>query len=511
MTRFPEIPTIPLRVERQSFLDKAECQRIHDLSRRILAEIGLEVRSEDQRRRLEAGGLGVRGERVLFPVAMVDAFVEEAVSRNRTANQGPAAFAKATTEEAVLMEASQAAAQEEVPGPVNAQAAPEQIRLWVSTYALYVHDLETGGLEPYTSERLVEMCKLVDSLAEEGVSGSVPGIPLDVAPSMQSLAQYRLAALYSRQGGRPVDPTSAQTIHYLLDMAEVMEQPVRSLPVYVPSPLRFGGESLEIALACAQRLEQITVGSMPATGTSAPIQPFGALVQNAAEAIGGAIAVQILSGKPTSFTLDIFPADLRAGSMVFGSPENMLYQMLAADLKAYYHLGKAGAGPGNIHVMAKLPGSQAAAEKMAIMMLGAALGVRDFGSAGTLSLDEVFSPEQLLVDCEMRDQVQRAVQGVWLGEETAEDWLEEMRRGVERGFLRSDSTLDHYRTATWYPQRFERKSVGAWMREGQVGLGEKLRGEVRRRISGHAYELEAGKRQEIERIYAAAERKFGRG
>jgi trimethylamine:corrinoid methyltransferase-like protein len=137
--------------------------------------------------------------------------------------------------------------------------------------------------------------------------------------------------------------------------------------------------------------------------------------------------------------------------------------------------------------------------------------VRDFGSAGTLSLDEVFSPEQLLVDCEMRDQVQRAVQGVWLGEESVDDWLEEMRQGAERGFLRSDSTLDHYRTATWYPKRFERRSVGAWMREGQVGLGEKLRGEVRRRIAGHTYKLEAGKRREIERIYAAAERKFGRG
>ncbi len=161
-----------------------------------------------------------------------------------------------------------------------------------------------------------------------------------------------------------------------------MGQPVRTLPVYVPSPLRFGGESLEIALRCAERLERITVGSMPATGTSAPIQPFGALAQNAAEAIGGSIAVGILSGKQTSFNLDIFPADLRAGSMVFGSPENMLYQMLAADFKAFYHLGKGGEGPGNIHVMAKLPGSQAAAEKMAIMMLGAALGARDFGERG---------------------------------------------------------------------------------------------------------------------------------
>ncbi len=138
------------------------------------------MRNEEHRRRLEAGGLTVRGERVLFPERLVEAFVEEVVARNR--------------------------AREDAEVGTEAQ----EIRLWVSTYALYVHDLETGRLEPYTSERLVEMCKLVDSLAEEGVSGSVPGIPLDVRPEMQALAQYRIVALYSRQGGRPVDPTSAR-------------------------------------------------------------------------------------------------------------------------------------------------------------------------------------------------------------------------------------------------------------------------------------------------------------
>jgi hypothetical protein len=55
------------------------------------------------------------------------------------------------------------------------------------------------------------------------------------------------------------------------------------------------------------------------------------------------------------------------------------------------------------------------------MALGAFLGARHFSCAGTLSLDEIFSPVQLLVDCEMRDWVQRAIQGVWLGEEAVDD------------------------------------------------------------------------------------------
>jgi len=159
MTQFPAISTSPLMVKRQPFLENADCQRIHELARRILGEVGLEVRKEEHRRRLEAGGLVARGERVLFPDATVEAFVDEVVARNRKIEAEAAADVGEVTQE---------------------------IRLWVSTYALYVHDLETGRLEPYTSERLVEMCKLVDSLAEEAVAGSVPGIPLDVRPEMQA-------------------------------------------------------------------------------------------------------------------------------------------------------------------------------------------------------------------------------------------------------------------------------------------------------------------------------------
>ena len=62
--------------------------------------------------------------------------------------------------------------------------------------------------------------------------------------------------------------------------------------------------------------------------------------------------------------------------------------------------------------MAKVPDCQSAAEKAAIMTAGAFLGARHFCCAGTLSLDEIFSPEQLLVDCEIRDWVQRGARGL---------------------------------------------------------------------------------------------------
>ena len=471
MDRPPQ--TTPLRFTRPPLISPEQSARIHELAKQILSEIGLEVRHPAHQAALQKAGLKVTGDRLLVASEVVDEYVEEMrrLVSSRKADDSPPDHGR--------------------------------LSLSVSSYSLFVHDLLQDQVVPYTTERLIEMTKLVDSLAEEGVYGAPPGIPVDVHPDLQPLAQYRIAATYARQGATPVDPTSARTAHPLLDMAEVMGYPIHHLPVYIPTPLRLGGESLDVVLACLDRLEHISVSSMPSTGTSAPLHPFGALALAAAEVIGGMIAVKILTGKPVTCSVNLFPSDLREGSMVFGSPENMLFQMLGADFNRFYGWNW-GFGPDNIHVMAKVPDCQSAAEKASIMTTGAFLGARHFSCAGTLSLDEIFSPEQLLVDCEIRNWVQRGLQGNWLGEEVVGDWLEEIRQGIHGGFMRLDSTLDHYRAQVWYPGRFQRGAIGPWMSQDQPRLSHKLRHEVRSRIATHRYELAPEKRRAIDEIYQTA-------
>jgi len=468
----------PFHTRRDPLILPDQSARIHALAKRILHEVGIEIKHAGVLARLQQEGLRSSGERVFFDPVLVDEYVEEMrqvvapwTHHSPAPNDGP-------------------------------------LGLSVSSYSLYVHDLETGRVIPYSTERLIEMTKLIDTLADERVSGTPPGIPTEVHPDLQPVAQYRIAALYARQGATPVDPTSAKTVNYLLDMAEVMGRPIDGLPVYVPTPLRLGGESLDVVLACLDRLEYISVTSMPSLGVSAPLQPFGALALAAAEVIGGMIAVKIATGKPVTCHVDILPFDLRAGAMVFGSPENLLFQMLCADYNRFYGWGEEG-GPGNIHVMAKLPDCQSASEKASIMALGAALGAHHFSCAGTLSLDEIFSPEQLLLDCEIRDWVQRAIQGVALGEEDVQDWLKEIRLGIERGFMGRDSTLDHHKEHTWYPRWFQRGAAGQWFEKGEPKLSDRLQNEVRRRIASHHFELDAERRREIERIYRQAELAVG--
>ena len=287
-----------------------------------------------------------------------------------------------------------------------------------------------------------------------------------------------------------------------------MGQPFDTLPVYLPTPLRMGGDSLDVVLSCLDRLSAIRVSSMPSLGASAPLQPFGALALAAAELLGAMVALRVFTQKPVFFRAAVWPFDLRTGAMVLGSPEHMLLQMLRSDFNTFYgHPWNPAFG--NIHVMAKRPNAQAAAEKAAIMSLGAFLGARSFGCAGTLGLDEIFSPEQLLIDCEIRDWVQRSIQGLWIGEDAVTDWVGEVRAGMTTGFMGLDSTLDNYRRDTWYPRRFDHEAVGLWRSKGYPHVSDRIRAEVRERIAAHDYELDADRRREIERITQSAREVVG--
>ena len=472
---------MPFGVTRKPLLSPDDTARIHALAKRILAEIGLEVCDPGALDNLRRCGFRVQGKRIFPESDVVDAYVE--MMRG-------------------WLDASK-------PGPRDSEPQRDvPITLSVSSYSLYVHDIDTDTVVPCTSSRLAQMCKLVDSFAEEGVVNAPPGTPTEVHPDLQPLAQYRIAANMARQGATPVDPTSPRTVMHLLDMADVMEQPIRHLPIYVPTPLRYGGDSLAVVMTCLDRLESISISSMPSTGASAPLQPFGALALAAAEVIGSAIATHELTGKPAYFRVEIYPFDLRAESMVFGTPENVRLQMLSHDMNRFYGWPWAPA-PNNIHVMAKRPDDQSAAEKAAIMALRASLGATHFSCAGTLSMDEIFSPEQLVLDCEIRDWVANVTKGAPLGTyEVAggsmDGWLAEIRSGIDGGFMALDSTLDYYRSHTWFPGRFERRAIGPWLADGRPRLSERLRDEVRWRIARHDYELDADRRDALDRIYESA-------
>jgi trimethylamine:corrinoid methyltransferase-like protein len=306
-----------------------------------------------------------------------------------------------------------------------------------------------------------------------------------------------------------VDPKSAETMPYILDMAEALGHPLESLPIYIFTPLTLGSESLECALKFRNRLRSVSVSDMASLGCTTPIHPGDAFALCAAEVVGAALLLREIIDLPIHWGIRLCPIDLRGLAMSLGSPEDLLLQFANAEVNAFLHGTRWWPAAGGIHTGAKLPSAQSCAEKASLMTAGALLGARHFADAGTLSLDEVFSAEQLLYDLEIRDHVQRLVGGM-AGDCDPERCLRDVSDGVEqKTFAGLETTARVHREMYWHPTLFHRQFFSAWQSEGCRSLREIARARLHDLLTQHEYELEGDVRRQVDRIVDRARAALG--
>ena len=504
------MPSDLLALRPPRLLSADQLARIHEAAVRVVTAQGLRVRHGAAREAAARAGLRVDGERVFPDRQQVEELAAgRGAARPPDGSGGePCGSAGLPEDPSTALRAGGAPTEAGIGGPDSAgfgDPAP-QLQLYVPKYCEFVHDLDRDEIVPLTTERLIEATKLVDTMAARNVYGSAPGIPTDVPPPLQRLAQCRIGAQYSRHGRTPnVEELSPRAFPYLLDMAEALGSPYRYHVVYVVSPLTLSGESCEGVAAILSRLESIHVSNMLSVGGTAPIRLADALALAAAEAMGASLVMAAFSRLPVDWSVRVCPFDPRTMALSLGGPEEVLFQRASDEVTAWYQGREPGSPSGMLHSRAKLPDAQAAAERMCLLLFGALGGTRHFSGAGALSLDEVFSAEQLVVDCEMRDHVQRLLQGADTDCDPAAA-AAEIAAGLEQGFLGLESTASAYRQVYWLPTLFLRDSFASWKAAGASRLGERAREMVRECLRRHDYELAPEIRRELDRIYARAER-----
>lgn len=335
----------------------------------------------------------------------------------------------------------------------------------INEYCTNLLDLH-GNLAPYSMDSLTETARFVEKYAVKlGFTPNVPGYPSDVPKDLEALARLKICA-QNCHGGLPLEPTSIYAAGYMMEMCDVLGTRMERLPVYVASPLTLGGESLAMALHFHDRISAVKVSSMPSFGVTTPLNIPAAFSVALAECLGSAWIVHALTGLNAEFLVQMHPFDFRAMSFVYGSPEHLLLGHLASEFNAKLFGHDFQVTRGNIHTLAKTPGAQAAAEKASLITVGALMGARVFNGAGALSLDEIFSPIQLVIDLEILSQVWRYLCGVSVGE-MPENLVALVEEGLRGGFMGTDMTLDHMEDFLWYPEVFTRKTLEAWSRSGK--------------------------------------------
>ncbi len=473
------MPARPLLASRSALLLPEELKRVEETAIRLLSDVGIEIAHPEVSRRAQARGFSQSGGRVRLQPGRVETFLNQARGGTRKPRRAPS----------------------------PRQARPRrQLILHVDAYPQELLHPETKELVPFTTEHLTWATRLVGALRERGVAPQVPGYPMDVPAELRPLQQFRIGA-ENTLGPWVQDPITPESFPYVMDMAEVLGWPIRAIPVWVVSPLKLGGETLDLAVQLEDRLDLVEVGSMPAAGGTAAVRPSEALAVSLAEVIGSALILQACVRTRVDWRIRADPFDLRGLSLVYGSPESALFQMASHEVDAYVHGVPWQPGLGNIHTLAKEPGPQAAAEKMSILTLGGLWRTREFWGAGSLSLEEVFSPVQLMVDLELRDHVERLIAGmdpVCDAEATVVD----VQAGLSGGFISLDRTLDSHEDLYWHSRLFERRYLSSWLNAGSPSFDRQAWHLAKELARNYEYELPINVKTEIGRIYQTAAREL---
>jgi trimethylamine--corrinoid protein Co-methyltransferase len=451
-------------------LQSEQILRIHHEALRLVEKVGLQVSHVPTLRRI-AGQEGVllEGERVRFKRDLV----------------------------------AQAMAAVHYPQPI----VDRDFGIISGAYEMHVTDLESGAIRAATHQDLVDMTKLAQSY---GMYGSAPVRPLDLPPLLQELAFYKTSWEYSdRRPGAMFDAnpvSSVKAANYVYEMAQAAGKEY-SLGLWIVSPFVATSENLEIIEAMRGRGLPLWVATMPVAGATAPIFLPGAYVQSVAELLAGLTLIYLLAeGAPIFYSvidsIRAYPFDMRYASFVYGSPEDLLATLIQIRLNAFYGIPVVAK---SLLTTAKLPDAHAAAEKSAHTLAAALLGARIFTNAGLLAVDDIYSAEQVVIDYEIVQYARRVCQGFEFSEETlAIPAIEEV--GPGGNFLGHDTTLEHYRAATWDPALFTHNSLPQWQSKGGPELAAQARQIARERIAGQDYILAPEKRRDLDAIFQRASR-----
>jgi len=466
-------------------LSAADIEQMHQAALRVLSEVGLSVENPAALKVLADAGARVVGQRAFFEPS----FVQEQLAAIRQVREA---------ERGTTPRLHQA-------GADGAGEYPRRLTVTVGDMCQYYHGPLTDEIELMTTADLIEATRCVESMHDVGLGGYVPGVPRDVPYQLQALVEYRIGAEFTRHITLDtLNPPEA--LDYLFEMAEAFGDPLESGGMFSVSPLRLSGYEFDVAVRHAARWKRFWVTTYPMVGATAPIRLRSAWVLSIAEALGGAVTLHLVGGgKPVHVSIGMFPFDLRTFGAVGGMPECAWMYWASAQITRYYD-PSAGYSM-MLSTQAKRPGPQAGLEKGLAGTFGVMTGCNDLHYAGVMSFDDIFSPEQMVLDCELRDALEQLARGI--PPQTAAQWVEDIREGIGSGYTAVDTTLDHYHDTYWFPRLLDRTTWHTF----QAGRGkperECVREELRSRLDRYDYRPPQPAIQEVRRIFAEAWKRLG--
>jgi trimethylamine---corrinoid protein Co-methyltransferase len=412
-----------------SVLSPGEVETIHASAMRILRETGMEIQNAGLLQALKDFGLPVdfQSQRVCFPTPFVERFLAEAEKHDWN-----------TAEPAVGGTAG--------------------------VYHSRFHEPQTNELVEWTEESLAYYFSLANKL---------PNINGAVLLGSRMPCEAPLEPLYERlycwkYGGREGSSIYLdETCPYLYDLyqarADSLGKPIQDVfrgTVYLIPALKLGQHEAYQVEYFRNRGLRVGIGDMYAMGASAPITLAGAVTLNIAEQLALRILDWAWFGvQKLRLGGSISVMDMRTMIYPYGRPEMGMANLMMAQMARFY--GAAYSGHAALSD-AKLPSAESGFQK-ALTALPTLLACGSLWmDAGLLSIDEVCSPIQLILDNEFLSALKHMIKEFPVNEETI--GLETIiQNGPGGQYLDNDHTVKYLRSAHWQPKIWSQKMLSPWL------------------------------------------------
>jgi trimethylamine:corrinoid methyltransferase-like protein len=427
-----------------NILSEAEVQRLHRKVLRLLAEMGMEIQNAALLTRLADAGFPVdlARQRVTFPQRQVEQFFSR-VNKYDWENHVP------------------------------------RIGACAGVYHGYFHDPASGQLLPWDEDRLAFYFSLARSLEQVG-SASMLGCRLPGPPRLEPLYERLYCWKYGAAEGGSI--CLDEICPYLLELYQLRAAETgRSLTevfkgnVYLVPAMKLGRhEACQVSYFYEQGLRVKIGGSMLTMGADAPVTLAGAVVLNLAEQLALRMLDWVLWGDTgLHLQASLAALDMRTTIRPFGRPEMAIAGLMTAQLARFYgaaYHGHAGLSD------AKQPSVEAGAQKAISATATLLAGGSFWMDAGLLSIDEVSSPLQLVLDDEFLAALKRFTHDFALDDEAI--GLDSILQAGPGGqYLDAMHTVRYFRDEHWNPSIWSRQMTNRWL-EGERKIDLDLAREV---------------------------------
>jgi trimethylamine--corrinoid protein Co-methyltransferase len=413
-------------------LTTAEIELIHHSALRILNEMGMEIQNEELLKVLADFGLQVdfQEDRVRFPGKIVERFLSE-VEKYDWENHVPRVGGSA------------------------------------GLYHGLFHDPASGKLLPWTEERMAYYFALARKL--EHIDGaSMLGSRIPGPPNLEPLYERYYCWKYGASEGRSIYldelcPYLYELYQIRADSEGVPIQEVFSGTVYLVPPMKLGRHEAYQVQYFRERGLRVGIGDMFSLGGTAPVTYAAAVTLNWAENLALHILEWAWFGiKRLHLGTSIAAMDMKTMIYPFGRPAMAISAVISAQIAR--HFGASFSGHGGLSD-SKLPSVESGAQKAYTAVPTLMAGGSFWMDAGLLSIDEVYSPIQMILDNEFLSALKHFTRSFEVSE-TSIGLDTIFEAGPGGGYLDKMHTARYFRTELWQPEIWSRTMLGPWQAAG---------------------------------------------